>query len=196
MERAGNVTRLLVSWRQGDAAARDELLPLVYDELRSLAASYLHQELPAHTLQATEIVHEAYLRLNRATRLDIKDRSHFFTVAAQAMRRLLVDHARRKHAGKRIGREDQVALDQVLPEGGRRSIPELAVEPDADVLAVHDAIELLSRIHPRQARLVELRYFGGLTMEEAAEVLEVSTPTLTRDWRVARVWLHRRLSPS
>lgn len=184
-DRSSDVTRLLKSWRQGESKALEDLLPLVYEELRDLAASYLRKERRGHTLQTTALVHEAYLRLCGGSPLHLVDRSHFFTVAAQAMRRILVDHARRHQAGKRIGAHQKVTLE---------AAPEPAVQLDADVLAVHEALEALSQIHPRQAQLVELRYFGGLSMEEAAEVLDVSLATVARDWRVARVWLHRKLS--
>lgn len=179
------VTQLLHSWRQGRPEALDELLPLVYEELRSLAASYLRRERQGHTLQTTALVHEAYLRLTGGDPIEIKDRGHFFTVAAQAMRRILVDHARRQQAEKRIGAYQRVPLE---------AAPEPAIELDTDVLAVHEALEVLSQIHPRQAQLVELRYFGGLSQEEAAEALDISLATLARDWRVARRWLHHRLA--
>jgi RNA polymerase sigma factor (TIGR02999 family) len=175
------------SWRRGDSEAFEDLLPLVYDELRRLAASYLRKERRDHTLQATALVHEAYLRLSGGVALDLQDRAHFFTVAARAMRRVLVDHARRQRADKRIGAGRKVSLDDA---------PETPVVVDADVLAVHEALELLAQIEPRQAQLVELRYFGGLSNPEAAEVLEVSIKTVERDWRIARTWLHRRLSSS
>lgn len=180
----GEVTQLLKSWRQGDSEAFEELLPLVYDELRRLAASYLRKERRDHTLQPTALVHEVYLRLTGGGALDLRDRAHFFTVAARAMRRVLVDHARRQRAGKRRGAGRQVSLDDA---------PERPFEVDTDVLAVHEALELLAAIEPRHAQLVELRYFGGLSNPEAAEVLGVSVKTVERDWRIARAWFRHRL---
>ncbi len=182
-----DVTQLLKSWSHGRSDALEDLLPLVYEELRGLAASYLRRERSDHTLQATALVHEAYVRLTSGEPLELTDRSHFFVVAAKAMRRILVDHARRQQADKRVGAHQKIAIDDA---------PELIAELDADILAVHEALELLNQIHPRQAQLVELRYFGGLSLEEVVEVLDVSESTLARDWRVARLWLHRRLTSS
>jgi RNA polymerase sigma factor (TIGR02999 family) len=181
---AGEVTQLLESWRAGEDQALDDLLPLVYSELRKLANQYLRKERAGHTLQSTALVHEAFLRLVDQKRARLDNRNHFFAVASQAMRRVLVDHARRDHANKRIGAHDKVALDKA---------PDLAVESNAEILAVHQALERLSEIHPRQAQLVELRYFGGLSNPEAAEVLDVSLATIERDWQVARIWLKRKL---
>lgn len=183
-EPGGEVTQLLERWREGQSEALDELLPLVYEELRRLAAHYLGKERRGHTLQATALVHEAYVRL-LGKPLQVEDRSHFFAVAARAMRRVLVDHARRHQADKRIGPQDKVSL-----EDG----PELSVQPDVDVLALHEALERLGQVNPRQAKLVEIRYFGGLKNREAAEVLGVSLGTVERDWQVARLWLHRQLT--
>ncbi len=183
--KSGEVTQLLENWRGGEEKALDELLPLVYKELRKLANRYLRKERAGHTLQSTALVHEAFLRLIDQKHARVENRNHFFAVASQAMRRVLVDHARRDLAGKRIGAYDKVALDKA---------PELAVEADSEILAVHQALERLSEIHPRQANLVELRYFGGLTNPEAAEVLEVSLATVERDWQVAKIWLRRQLS--
>lgn len=179
------VTQLLASWREGQSEAMDDLLPLVYAELRNLAAHYLRKERRGHTLQPTALVHEAYLRLIGNTPIHLNDRSHFFAVAAQAMRRILVDHARRQQAGKRVGAYDKVSLDES---------PELVSYPDLDLLALHDCLEKLNQVNERQAKLVELRYFGGLTNREAAEVIGVSLGTVENDWKVARIWLHRRLS--
>lgn len=184
-ERSSEITQLLKSWKSGDSEAPEDLLPLVYRELRVLAASYLRKERAGHTLQTTALVHEAYLRLWAGETPDLTDRSHFFAVAAQAMRRILVDHARRQQAGKRIGAHQVVPLE---------SSPEPKLDVDTNVLAVHEALELLSKINPRQAQLVELRYFGGLSNEEAAEVLDISLATLARDWRVAKRWLYRKLA--
>jgi RNA polymerase sigma factor (TIGR02999 family) len=181
----GEVTQLLESWREGRSEALEDLLPLVYEELRRLAAHYLRRERQGHTLQPTALVHEVYVRMIGKTPIHVKDRSHFFTVAAQAMRRILVDHARRHRAGKRIGTADKVSLDNA---------PEIAVERDIDLVALNEALERLAEINPRQAKLVELRYFGGLTNREAADVLEVSEGTVENDWKVAKVWLHRKLT--
>ena len=163
----------------------EQLLPIVYGELRRLAGGYLRKERDGHTLVATELVHEAYLRLTDDVRLQLQNRSHLLALTARTMRRVLVDHARRQDASKRIGFADKVALDQA---------PELGVDDGVDVLEIHQAIEDLSAIHDRQAKVVELRYFGGLTTPEIAEVLDISEPTVARDWRIARLWLHRRLA--
>jgi RNA polymerase sigma-70 factor (ECF subfamily) len=181
----GEVTRLLGSWKKGESEALEELLPLVYQELRLLASRYLRKERQDHTLQPTALVNEAYVRLLGKPPGDWKDRSHFFAVAAQAMRNILVDHARRQLAGKRIGPNDKVALENV---------PELSSAPTTDVLALHEALDKLAEINPRQAKLVELRYFGGLTNVEAAEALDASRATVERDWQVARLWLRRELT--
>ena len=181
----GEVTRLLQDWRSGRPEALDDLLPMVYKELRSLASRYLQKERQGHTLQPTALVHEAYVRLVGSAPLPINNRSHFFAIAAKAMRRVLVDHARHHQAGKRFGSQDKISLEDS---------PEPSVQPDVDVLALHEALERLANVNERQAKLVELRYFGGLTNAEAAEVLSVSVGTVERDWQIARVWLHRRLA--
>jgi len=179
------VTRLLELWSSGHSDAVEKLFPLVYDELRSLASGFLRRERSGHTLQATALVHEAYFRLTGHSEATVRDRAHFFAVAAQAMRRILVDHARRHRAQKRISPEDRVPLDE---------LPTVAADPDLDMLALHEALTALSDINPRQGNVVELRYFGGLTAGETAEVLEVSVATVERDWHAARLWLRRRLS--
>lgn len=180
------VTELLLSWRQGDAQALDRLIPLVYDELRRVARRHLRREQPGHALQATALVHEVYLRLVNVERLTLKNRAHFFAVAAKLMRQILVDHARRQHAGKRGGGVTIVSLDGVSPT---------AQPPTVDVLALDQALEALSEIDPRQAGVVELRYFAGLDINEAAEALGLSTATVEREWAMAKAWLFRRLSP-
>ncbi|MEO1086609.1 MAG: ECF-type sigma factor [Acidobacteriota bacterium] len=181
------VTRLLHRWRGGDGDAAEELLPIVYQELRQVAARYLRSERRGHTLQTTALVHEAYLRLTGGgERLDIKDRAHFFRIAAQTMRRVLVDYARKQHADKRVGAHQKVDFEGLsLAASG---------SDDFKILAIHEALELLTEIHPRQAKLVELLYFGGLTQEEAALALDISLSTLARDWRVARRWLYAQLA--
>ena len=179
------MTRLLVAWRGGDAAALDRLLPLVYKELRRVAHRYMRDERPNHPLQTTALVHEAYLRMIDVTRVDWESRNHFFAVSAQMMRRILVEAARRRHADKRGGDASHVALDEAL-------VP--APERAAELLALDEALERLAALAPRKARVVELRYFGGLSVEETAGVLEVSAETVMRDWRMAKLWLRRDLA--
>jgi RNA polymerase sigma-70 factor (ECF subfamily) len=183
--RLGEVTVLLKRWGEGDEAAVDELLPLVYRELREIAAAYLAQEREGHTLQGTALVHEAYLRLAQAQALDVKDRLHFFAIAARTMRRILVDHARSQLADKRVGAHRRLPLDEARL---------LAGDSSEQVLEIHEVLDELKARHPRQGKLVELRFFGGLSEEQAAQILEVSRATLTRDWRFARLWLFRRLT--
>lgn len=178
------VSRLLALWSSGRPEALEELFPLVYDELRSLARSFLRRERSGHTLQPTALVHEAYFRLTGHGEASVRDRAHFFAVAAQAMRRILVDHARRQRAAKRIAPQDRVPLDDALP---------LSVGPDVDLLDLHEALTDLAEINSRQEKVVEVRYFGGLTNDEAAEVLGISVATVERDWHAARLWLRRRL---
>ena len=181
-----DVTGLLLSWRQGDATALDHLVPLVYDELRRLARRHLRREPPEHALQATALVHEVYLRLMKVDRLTLNNRTHFFGVAAVLMRQILVDHARRQRADKRGGHVTIVSLDDVSPSTQPASV---------DVLALDHALEALSALDARQGRVVELRFFAGLSIEETAEVLGVSTATVEREWVLAKAWLYRRLSP-
>jgi len=179
------VTGLLLSWRQGDAAALDRLTPLVYDELRRVARRHLRREAPGHSLQATALVHEVYLRLVDVDRMTLKNRTHFFAVAARLMRQILVDHARRKRADKRGGAVTMVSLDEVSPAAQTSGV---------DVLALNEALDALSSLDVRQCRVVELRFFAGLNIDEAAEALDVSTATVEREWAMAKAWLHRRLS--
>ena len=181
------VTRLLGLWSAGRAEALEELFPLVYDQLRALAGAFLRRERAGHTLQPTALVHEAYFRLTGRSQVSVRDRAHFFAVAAQAMRRILVDHARRQRAAKRVDPADRVPLDEASPA---------VAAADVDLLALHEALDDLAQVNPRQGRVVELRYFGGMTTEETAEVLEVSTATVERDWQAARLWLHRQLARS
>jgi len=179
------VTRLLVAWRGGDAGALDRLLPLVYAELRRVAHRYMRDERPNHPLQTTALVHEAYLRLIDVTRVDWQSRNHFFAVSAQLMRRILVEAARRRNADKRGGDASHVALDEAF-------VP--AADRGADLLALDEALEHLAALAPRKARVVELRYFAGLSVKETADVLGVSVETVMRDWRMAKLWLQRDLS--
>jgi len=184
-DETGAVSSLLQAWQQGDVAARDELIARVYQELRRLAAVYLRGERTNHTLQPTALVNEAYLRLARQDRLSWKNRAQFFGIAAQMMRRILIDHARARRAAKRPGVAQQVALDEKLA----------IVQPrDCELLELDDALTELDALDPRLARIVELRYFGGLSEEEVAAVLCVSRSTITRDWQTAKAWLFRRIS--
>jgi RNA polymerase sigma factor (TIGR02999 family) len=189
-DRLGQITVLLRRWKSGDAGVVDELLPIVYDELRSLARAFMVRERSDHTLSSTALVHEAYLRLSRATSLDLKDRKHFFTVAARMMRRILVDHARSQFAEKRVGAH----LKQPIPEAEGIDTFDMGASNPELVLAIDDLLEQLKELNPRAGQLVELRFFGGLSEVEAAEVHGVSRSTLSRDWRFARLWLYRQLS--
>jgi RNA polymerase sigma-70 factor, ECF subfamily len=178
------VTLLLSRWSEGDQGALDELLPFVYDELRRLAGNYLRRERPNHTLQPTALVNEAYLRLVDQKETRWQNRAQFFGVAAQLMRRVLVDHARAHQAAKRGGPQYAVSLSRA---------DRIAAQPEVELLAIHDALDRLSELDHQQARIVELRFFGGLTIEESAEVLHVSHATVERDWKMARAWLRREL---
>jgi RNA polymerase sigma factor (TIGR02999 family) len=182
---ASGVTDLLHRWQDGDGDALDQLIPLVFAELRRLAGSYLSRENRGHTLQPTALVHELYLRLNDRRTVMWNDRSHFFGFAARTMRRILVDHARLKNAKKRAGGVRQVPLDDDLA---------LAADPGLDVVALDAALDRLAELDRRQARVVELRFFVGLSMAEISRVLEVSPATVGRDWASARAWLFRELS--
>ena len=181
----GSVSRLLRAWGRGDLQARDELVPVVYRELRRRAGAYLRRERSDHTLQPTALVHEAYLRLTAQDRVAWQNRAHFFAIAAQMMRRVLVDHAREHQAAKRPGAHLKVMLDDRIG----------AAQPRAcELIMVDEALIELERIDPRQAQIVELRYFGGLSEPEVAAVLSVSRATVTREWQTARAWLYRRLT--
>jgi len=185
MQPPGSVTRLLVDWSKGDAKALDELMPIVYRELRRLAGSYLRRERPAHTLQPTALVNEAYLKLIDQRNAKWQNRAQFFGVAAQLMRRILVDHARQHQAAKRGG-SDQQRLSITSAE-------KIAQQPAVDLLALHEALEELATLDAQQERIVELRFFGGLSIEETAEVLGVGHATVERDWKMARAWLRLKL---
>lgn len=187
----GEVTGLLEAWRAGDTKAAENLLPMVYRELRKLATSYLRRERQGHTLQPTALVNEAYLRL-MGPGLEgalVENRSHFFAIAAKAMRRVLVDHARRHQADKRIGAHQKVSIDD-------GPIISLATAPDHDILAIHQALERLEAAHPRQARIIELRFFGGLSESEVATALDISRATVSREWKLGRALLLRQLKAS
>ena len=181
----GKVTGLLLAWGRGDQDALEELTPLVYDELRRLARRCLVRERSAHTLQPTALVNEAFLRLVDIRRVRWQNRAQFFAISARLMRRILVDFARARVAGKRGGGAHQVTLDEHQA---------MSVQPGEDVVAIDDALDALCKIDARKAKVVELRFFGGLTIEESAEVLNVSPDTIMRDWKVAKVWLLRELS--
>ena len=186
-ESAGEITRLLRGWRSGDRKALDTLLPVVYQELQRLAHFQLRQERPGHTLQSAALVNEAYLRLVGLNPPQWEGRSHFFALAAQQMRQILVDYARRHRAGKRGGATKTLSIDDsglLEPSKGK----------DLDVGALDDALKALAQIDARKAQVVELRFFGGLNFEETAEVLKVSAVTVARDWSTARAWLHREIS--
>ena len=179
------VTQLLLAWSDGDQAAFEQLVPLIYEELRRLARRHMGRERVGHTLQTTALVNEAYLRLIDAQRVRWQNRAHFFAVSAQLMRRILVDFARAKRSDKRGGGAEQVSLDEALV---------VSPERGADLLALDEALCRLADLSPRQSRVVELRYFGGLNEEEVAEVLKVSPRTVRSDWSLARAWLRRELS--
>ena len=180
-----SVTASLLALSAGDRPAAERILPLVYDELRQLAAHYLRRERrPDHTLQPTALVHEAYLRLIDQSRVDWKNRAHFCAMASEMMRRILVDHARRHYAQKRGGAETRIALDDAV------SFPR---DAGVDVVAVDEALFDLARLDPQQSRIVELRFFGGLTLDETAEVLNVSRSTVQREWNMAKAWLYNQL---
>jgi RNA polymerase sigma factor (TIGR02999 family) len=177
-----DVTQWLIDWRNGNQEALAHMMPLVYNELRRLAHRYLQRERPDHTLQATALVHEAYLRLVDQRQAQWQNRAHFFGLAAQMMRRILVDHARHQHAAKRGGAEQKLSLDEAVW---------VSTEHATDLTALDDALTRLAGLDPQQSRLVELRFFGGLTIDETAEVLGVSPATVKREWSLARAWLYR-----
>ena len=180
-----DVTRLLLAWHGGDEKAASQLMPLVYDELRRLARHFLQQERGGHTLQPTALVHEAYLRLVDDTKIQWQDRAHFFSVAARAMRRILVSHARARHAAKRGGSAEKVPLEHA---------GELPVMRDLDLVRLDDALESLAQVYPRQCEVVELRFFGGLETQEIADLLRVSEKTVQRDWTFAKLFLRREMA--
>ena len=185
--RRSNVTQLLEEARAGDSDSVERLIASVYTELRKTAASLLRSERSGHTLQITDLVHESYFRLFGSEELGFRDRGHFFGSAAVAMRRVLVDHARRKGAGKRIPKDELIPLDQAV---------EPATPEGVDLVSLDEALDRLAQVSPRQAEIVQLRYFGGLTESEVAEVLETSRATVSREWKVARLWLRREMANS
>lgn len=182
---ANKVTRLLLEWSNGNQQALEDMLPLIYNELRHLAHNLLYRERPGHTLQTTALVHEAYLKLIDQRDANWQNRAHFFAIAAQAMRRILIDSARRHAAIKRGEAGEKISLDEAA---------NISLEPNTNLLALDEALNTLSEIDPQQTRIVELRYFGGLTIEETAEVLDLSPATIKREWAMARAWLHHALT--
>ena len=182
---AENITELLVGYGRGDKEALDKLMPIVYDELRRQAARYLRKERPGHTLQTTALIHEPYVRLVDQRHVQWQNRAHFFGIAAQLMRRILVDHARTKQRVKRGGSDVRVSIEDA----------NVAVKgQDLDVVALDEALQRLAEIDEQQSRVVELRFFSGLSVEETAEVLGISKATVKRDWGMAKAWLHRELT--
>jgi RNA polymerase sigma factor (TIGR02999 family) len=185
MQDPEGITQLLIRWKGGDQAALEQLMPLVYSELRRLAANYLRREREGHTLQPTALVNEAYLKLVDQRNPKWQNRAHFYGIAAQVMRRILVDHARMRDAEKRGGANQQ-RLSITSAEG-------VSTKPNFDVLALHEALEELTAMDPQQGKIVELKFFGGLSIEEVAEVLGIGHATVERDWKMARAWLRRKL---
>jgi RNA polymerase sigma factor (TIGR02999 family) len=182
---SANLTELLMDWQQGDREALDKLTPLIYDELRRMAHRYVRNERVGNTLQTTELVNEAYARLLERQNLSWQNRSHFFAVTAQVMRHILIDHARRRHFTKHGGGAQHVSLE---------TVPLMSPQRAADLVALDEALLALQKIDERKSRVVELRYFGGLSLEETAAVLQVSVMTVRRDWRAAKAWLYRAIS--
>ncbi len=180
-----DITQLLRAWSDGNQAALDRLMPLVYAQLRQAAHRYMARERQGHTLQTTALVNEVYVRLAKAREMRWQDRVHFFALSAQMMRRILTDHARARQYAKRGGGAQVVSLDEA---------PEVSPKPRADLVALDDALKRLAAVDERKSRVVELRYFGGLSVEETGEVLKVSPETVMRDWKLAKAWLLRELS--
>ena len=185
MQSPEGITRLLIDWGKGDQASLEKLMPLVYSELRRLAGNYLRRERAEHTLQPTALVNEAYLKLVDQRNAKWQNRAHFFGISAQLMRRILVDHARQHQAVKRGGSAQQrISIT---------SAERLAKQPEVDLLALNEALDELAKMDPQQSRIVELKFFGGLSIEEIAEVLGIGHATVERDWKMARAWLRRQL---
>lgn len=181
---SNSVTQLLINWNKGDQSALEKLLPMIYQELHLLASRYLRRERANHTIQTTALVHEAYLRLIDQNQVQWQNRAHFFAIAAQMMRRILINYARDQHAAKRGGHTIKVPLNEAI------ALPNIQ---DLDLIALDDALNGLAKTDPRKSRLVELWFFAGLTLEETAEVLEISLATAKRDWTLARAWLYRAI---
>lgn len=184
--RPDEITQMLIELTDGNTEVVNQILPHIYEELRRLAGSYLRRERPDHTLQPTALVHEAYMKLIDQKQVRWQNRAHFFGIAAQVMRRILMDHARKHKAEKRGGEADKLPLeDEILVVSNEKS---------DELIALDDALERLAKLDPQKARIVELRYFGGLSIEEAAEVTGVSVPTVNRQWRMAKAWLYGQIA--
>jgi RNA polymerase sigma-70 factor, ECF subfamily len=179
------ITNLLIEWGNGDQSALDQLLPLVYAELHRMALRYMKQQNPSHTLQTTALIHEAYIRLVKDSDKKWQNRAQFFGIAAKAMRHILIDHARSTHAVKRGGETCIIPLDEAIA---------ISSERKAEIIALDDALTRLAELNARQSQVVELRYFGGLSVEETADTLKVSPETVMRDWRAAKAWLYQELN--
>lgn len=186
MENPHDVTQLLLKWSQGEQGAMEELLPLVYRELHKIAHRYLNKERGEHTLQTTALVHEAYIKLIDQNRVQWQNRAHFFGIAAQAMRRILVDNARQRLSGKRGSGAEKISIES--------NEIDISDEKASNLIELDFALKKLAELDPNKARLVELRYFGGLSLEETAEVLGVSRPTVIRQWRIAKAWLYKEIA--
>ncbi|MGH9841284.1 MAG: sigma-70 family RNA polymerase sigma factor [Blastocatellia bacterium] len=187
MDTAPNVTQLLLAWSEGDREALEELTPLVYEELKKIAEGYLRRERADHTLQPTALAHEAYIKLIDQQHVRWQNRAHFYGIAAQAMRRILVDHARARLAGKRGSGGAVVSLDEAV---------DISDERASQLLALDEALKTLAELDPQNSRVVELKYFGGMTLEETAEVLGISRATVIREWKMAKAWLYGELNQS
>jgi RNA polymerase sigma factor (TIGR02999 family) len=185
MNDSRQITLMLKEWSEGKQDALDRLMPLVYDELRRQASRFIRRERSGHTLQTTALIHEAYIKLLGNNHVDWQNRGHFFAIASQAMRRILVDHARTRHREKRGGAAEDLPID----DASQIRAPQKSV----DLIALDDALKMLEKFDPRQARVVELRYFGGLTNDETAEILGVSNATVRNDWNVAKAWLREQI---
>src|SRR5262245_5018143 len=183
--RPDEITQLLIAWNQGNQRARDELTPLIYDELRRLARGLMRRERPGHTLQPTALVNEAFLRLIDQSHVNWQNRAHFFGAAARLMRQILISHAEARRAAKRGGDAQRISLDDA---------DHFAATPEIDLIVLDEALRRLERLDPQQGRIVEMRYFSGLTIDEIAEAIGVSPATVKRDWSMARAWLRRELS--
>ena len=182
---ADNLTDLLLEWREGDKAALDRLVPIVYDELRRIAHRYVQHERDAHTLQTSALVNEAYLRFAGQRKVDWQNRAHFFAVTAQVMRHILIDHARRRRYAKHGGEVQQIPINDAA---------EMSLQRAGELIALEEALDQLAKLDQRKCQVVELRYFGGLSLEETAEVLQISLMTVRRDWRAAKAWLYRSVT--
>jgi RNA polymerase sigma factor (TIGR02999 family) len=185
-EPAQNITQLLLTWNDGNPEALEKLMPLVYDELHRQAARFLRRERSDHTLQTTALIHEVYLKLVDEREMNLESRTHFFAIAANIMRRILVDYARARNSEKRGGDYLKIPLEEAESVGGK--------EKGIDLMALDEALTKLEKVDRRQARIVELRYFGDLTLEETAKALDISRTTVADDWAMARAWLHRELT--